>query len=95
MWIIQNLAENFIHIPSPFLLWQNCTMLDTVSSAIAHVLLMQTGQNKIDEQSNAVCITPTPSHVCWLLCNFSNHSENIQVRLDDGPTFFCDLTLIL
>jgi len=76
MWIIQNLAENSIHIPSPFLLWQNCTMLDRVSSAIAHVLLMQIGQNKIDEQRNAVCITPTPSYMCSLLRDFSNHSED-------------------
>jgi hypothetical protein len=53
-------------------------MLDTVSSAIAHVLLMQIGQNKIDEQCNAVCTTPTPSYMCWLLCDFSNHSEDMN-----------------
>jgi len=53
-------------------------MLDTVSSAITHVLLMQIVQNKIDEQRNAVCITPTPSYMRWLLCDFSNHSEDIH-----------------
>ena len=42
--------------------------------------------NKTDEKWNAVCITPTPSYVCWLLCDFSNHCEDI--RLDDGPNFF-------
>jgi hypothetical protein len=53
-------------------------MPDTVGSAITHVLLMQIVQNKIDEQCNAVCKTPTPSYVCWLLCDFSNHSEDIH-----------------
>jgi hypothetical protein len=70
-------------------MWQNCTMLDSVSSCITHVLLMQIGQNKIDKQCNAVCITPNPSYMCWLLCDFSNHSEDIPYILDSNPHPFC------
>jgi hypothetical protein len=49
--------------------------------------------NAIDEYVSAACIMRTLTYVCWLLLDFNEQYEDM--RLDDGPLFFADMTLFL
>jgi hypothetical protein len=48
--------------------------------------LREIGHNAIDQYLNAVCITRTLAHLRWLLCDFNDRRE--EVNLADGPNFF-------